>query len=431
MGNALFIVWRESTEALLVVGILYAWLNKHPDVRRGMRYLWGGVATGVGLALVLAAVMLGIARLLSDQALEYFQLAMMVVASVLIVQMVFWMRQHGRTFKRELEHDMQKNARSANWWGLLIVVALAVGRESAETVVFLYGLGAQNESLGRFLTVIALGLAGAFATFWLLQKGGKVVSWRIFFRVSEIVLLLLAGALLGYNDEQWNAFNVIIQLGAILAIIVLYWRTFWAVLEGLIRGNPVSLRFVRNILIGFVPSAILGFLLINRIEALLLKPAVVAWAFILGGMAILVIEKMVKNTPVVGVADMPLKTVIGVGLIQCLSMIPGVSRSGATIMGGLSLGVERRTAAEFSFFLAIPTMLGATTLELLKHRDEIVAGASGVGFGTVAVGFVVSFVVALVVVRAFVHYISRHGFAPFAWYRIVAGVAALAWLAMR
>jgi undecaprenyl-diphosphatase len=112
-------------------------------------------------------------------------------------------------------------------------------------------------------------------------------------------------------------------------------------------------------------------------------------------------------------------------------MIPGVSRSGATIMGGLSLGVERRTAAEFSFFLAIPTMLGATTLELLKHRDEIVAGASGVGFGTVAVGFVVSFVVALVVVRAFVHYISRHGFAPFAWYRIVAGVAALAWLAMR
>ena len=260
---------------------------------------------------------------------------------------------------------------------------------------------------------------------------GIVEGVTEFLPVSSTGHLVLANALLGYNDERWNAFNVIIQLGAILAIIVLYWRTFWAVLEGLIRGNPVSLRFVRNILIGFVPSAILGFLLINRIEALLLKPAVVAWAFILGGMAILVIEKMVKNTPVVGVADMPLKTVIGVGLIQCLSMIPGVSRSGATIMGGLSLGVERRTAAEFSFFLAIPTMLGATTLELLKHRDEIVAGASGVGFGTVAVGFVVSFVVALVVVRAFVHYISRHGFAPFAWYRIVAGVAALAWLAMR
>jgi undecaprenyl-diphosphatase len=112
-------------------------------------------------------------------------------------------------------------------------------------------------------------------------------------------------------------------------------------------------------------------------------------------------------------------------------MIPGVSRSGATIMGGLSLGVERRTAAEFSFFLAIPTMLGATVLEIAKHHDTLLAGTSQVGLGTVAVGFVVSFVVAIVVVRAFVHYISRHGFAPFAWYRIVAGAAALAWLAMR
>ena len=138
-----------------------------------------------------------------------------------------------------------------------------------------------------------------------------------------------------------------------------------------------------------------------------------------------------KHTPIVGVAEMPLKTAIGVGIVQCLSMIPGVSRSGATIMGGLSLGVERRTAAEFSFFLAIPTMLGATTLELLKHREEIMAGANGVGFGTVAVGFVVSFLVAIVVVKAFVHYISRHGFAPFAWYRIAAGLLALVWLTMR
>jgi undecaprenyl-diphosphatase len=128
---------------------------------------------------------------------------------------------------------------------------------------------------------------------------------------------------------------------------------------------------------------------------------------------------------------MPLGTAIGIGLVQCLSMIPGVSRSGATIMGGLSLGVERRTAAEFSFFLAIPTMLGATTLEFVKHRDTLMAGAGGVGFGTVAVGFVVSFVVAIVVVKGFVLYISRHGFAPFAWYRILVGGAALVWLTMR
>jgi len=260
---------------------------------------------------------------------------------------------------------------------------------------------------------------------------GIVEGVTEFLPVSSTGHLVLAGALLGYNDTQWNAFNVIIQLGAILAIVVLYWRTFWAVLEGMLKGQAVSWRFVRNILIGFLPSAILGFLLINRIEDLLLRPAVVAWAFILGGIAILVIERLVKQTPVVGVAEMPLKTVIGVGFVQCLSMIPGVSRSGATIMGGLSLGVERRTAAEFSFFLAIPTMLGATTLELLKHREEIMIGASGVGFGTVAVGFVVSFVVAIVVVKAFVHYISRHGFAPFAWYRICAGLVALAWLSMR
>ena len=260
---------------------------------------------------------------------------------------------------------------------------------------------------------------------------GIVEGVTEFLPVSSTGHLILATELLGFDAEKWAAFNVIIQLGAILAIVVLYWRTFWAVLEGMLKGNAVSWRFVRNILVAFLPSAILGFLLINRIEALLGSPYVVAVAFIVGGIAILAIEKMVKRTDIVGVAEMPLRTVIGVGIVQCLAMVPGVSRSGATIMGGLSLGVERRTAAEFSFFLAIPTMVGATTLELVKHHDTLMAGASGVGFGTVAVGFVVSFVVAIVIVRAFVSYISRHGFAPFAWYRIIAGLVALAWLAMR
>ena len=260
---------------------------------------------------------------------------------------------------------------------------------------------------------------------------GIVEGVTEFIPVSSTGHLILATELLGFDADKWSAFNVIIQLGAILAIVVLYWRTFWAVLEGMLKGNAVSWRFVRNILIAFLPSAILGFLLINKIEALLGNGLVVAVALILGGIAILVIERMVKRSDVVGVAEMPLKTVVGVGLIQCLAMVPGVSRSGATILGGLSLGVERRTAAEFSFFLAIPTMLGATTLELVKHRETLMAGASGVGFGTVSVGFVVSFVVAIVVVKAFVHYISRHGFAPFAWYRIIVGAAALVWLLMR
>ena len=259
---------------------------------------------------------------------------------------------------------------------------------------------------------------------------GIVEGVTEFLPVSSTGHLILATELLGFDANKWAAFNVIIQLGAILAIVVLYWRTFWAVLEGLIHRNPVSLRFVRNILIGFLPSAILGFILIKHIEALLGNAYVVAVAFIVGGIAILVIEKLARRSDVVGVAELPVRTAVGIGLIQCLSMVPGVSRSGATIMGGLSLGVERRTAAEFSFFLAIPTMVGATTLEFLKHRQELLAGASGVGFGAVAVGFVVSFVVALIVVRAFVHYISRHGFAPFAWYRIAAGIVALAWLCL-
>lgn len=260
---------------------------------------------------------------------------------------------------------------------------------------------------------------------------GIVEGVTEFLPVSSTGHLILATELLGFDAEKWAAFNVIIQLGAILAIVVLYWRTFWAVIEGLFRKNPVSFRFVRNILVGFLPAAIIGFILIKHIEALLSNGRVVAVALIVGGVAILIVEKLAKRSDVVGVAELPVGTAVGIGFAQCLAMIPGVSRSGATIMGALSLGVERRTAAEFSFFLAIPTMVGATTLEFAKHRHEILAGASGVGFGTVAIGFVVSFIVALVVVRGFVHYISRHGFAPFAWYRIAAGAAALVWLSMR
>jgi undecaprenyl-diphosphatase len=260
---------------------------------------------------------------------------------------------------------------------------------------------------------------------------GIVEGVTEFLPVSSTGHLILATELLGFDADKWAAFNVIIQLGAILAIVVLYWRTFWAVLEGLFKHNAMSWRFVRNVLIGFLPSAILGLILLKYIEALLGDPKVVAVMLILGGIAIIVIERLAKRSDVVGVSEMPVKTAIGIGIAQCLAMVPGVSRSGATIMGALSLGVERRTAAEFSFFLAIPTMVGATTLEIAKHHQEMVAGAHGVGWGAVAVGLVVSFVVALVVVRAFVHYISRHGFTPFAWYRIVVGAAALIWLYAR
>ncbi len=260
---------------------------------------------------------------------------------------------------------------------------------------------------------------------------GIVEGVTEFIPVSSTGHLMLATKLLGLDPARWEAFNVIIQLGAILAIVVLYWRTFWAVLVGLIKRQAVSWRFVRNVLIAFLPAAVIGFLLIKQIEGLLGNPLVVPVTMILGGIAILVIERVVKAGEVVGVAEIPALRALGIGFVQCISMIPGVSRSAATIMGALTLGVERRTAAEFSFFLAVPTMLGATTLEFVKHRQDLMAGASGVGVGTVAVGFVVSFVVAIVVVRAFVRFISRHSFAPFAWYRLVVGVVALGWLVIR
>lgn len=259
---------------------------------------------------------------------------------------------------------------------------------------------------------------------------GIVEGLTEFLPVSSTGHLILAAELLGYDAATWATFNVIIQLGAILAVIVLYWRTFWAVAVGLFGREQTSLRFVGNLLLAFVPSAVLGLVLIDNIEALLENAQVVAIALILGGIAILIIEAVVKAPSVEpGVASIPWKKALGIGFIQCLSMIPGVSRSGATIMGALSLGVERRTAAEFSFFLAVPTMIGATTLSIFKHSDELTGGT--VDWALIGVGFVVSFIVAIVVIKWFVGIVSRHGFAPFAWYRIVAGSVALIWLLAR
>ena len=256
---------------------------------------------------------------------------------------------------------------------------------------------------------------------------GIVEGLTEFLPVSSTGHLILATKLLGYDAARWEVFNIVIQLGAILAVVVLYWRTFWAVLQGLVRRDATAIRFTRNILVAFIPAAVIGMALHKKIEALLGNALVVAVALILGGMAILAIEWRVKKATVSGVADVPLKTTIGVGFIQCLAMVPGVSRSGATIMGALSLGVERRTAAEFSFFLAIPTMLGATVVQLASHRHELTAPGA-IGLGTIGIGFVVAFIVALAVIKAFVSIVTRHGFAPFAWYRIIAGAAALVWI---
>ncbi len=257
---------------------------------------------------------------------------------------------------------------------------------------------------------------------------GIVEGLTEFIPVSSTGHLILAAEIFGYDAEQWKVFNVVIQLGAILAVVVQYWRTFWAVGVGLLRLAPQSIAFLRNILLGFLPSAVLGLALKDYIDIMLGSPMVVAWALVVGGIAILAVEKVAKPGPKSGVAQLPARQALGVGLLQCLAMIPGISRSGATIMGALAMGIERRTAAEFSFFLAVPTMMGATTLELWDNREALAAGLGPVGWSEIAIGFVVSFFVALVVIKAFVAYVSRAGFSPFAWYRIAAGILAIALL---
>lgn len=257
---------------------------------------------------------------------------------------------------------------------------------------------------------------------------GIVEGLTEFLPVSSTGHLILATELFGYDASQWALFNVVIQLGAILAVVVQYWRTFWAVGMGLLRLEPISLRFLRNLVAAFIPAAVIGLTFKHQIEGLLGSPLVVCWALVIGGIGIIVVERFAKGGEPTGIGQLPLRQAIGVGFIQCLAMIPGISRSGATIMGALAMGIERRTAAEFSFFLAIPTMLGASTIELLDKRHELASGMTGVGWGEIGIGFLVSFIVALGVIRLFVAYVSRRGFTPFAWYRIALGLVAGYWL---
>ncbi len=250
-----------------------------------------------------------------------------------------------------------------------------------------------------------------------------------FLPVSSTGHLILAQAFFGYDPAQWRQFNIVIQLGAILAVVVTYWKTFWKMGMGLLRLEPEALRFVRNILLGFLPAAVIGLLAKDAIDVMLGTPMVVAVALVIGGIAILALERTIPVREDVGVAGLSWKTAIAVGFAQCLAMIPGTSRSAATILGALAMGVGRKTAAEFSFFLAVPTMLGAATVKILDE-PALLAGEATVGWGEIALGFLAAFLVALVVIRAFVAYVSRHGFAPFAWYRIVLGLGAIAWLTL-
>lgn len=234
--------------------------------------------------------------------------------------------------------------------------------------------------------------------------------------VSSTGHLIVVIDLMGFVGPPGKIFEIVIQVGAVLAVCVLYFRKLFGVLVDLPR-DPGARRFVIAIVLAFIPAAILGVLFHDFIKNVLFTPAVVATTLILGGFAILAIERLKPEPRVYEIERMSLPLALGIGLMQCLALVPGVSRSGATILGALLLGVERKTAAEFSFFLAIPTLMGASVYDLWKNRD----GLTSDGALLIAVGFVASFVFAMIVVKWLVGFVSRHGFAPFAWYRIAFG----------
>ncbi len=265
-----------------------------------------------------------------------------------------------------------------------------------------------------------------FVTFAGASLLGLVEGLTEFIPVSSTGHLILLVDLVGFRGPPGKVFEVAIQLGAILAVCWAYRERLLGAAFGLV-GDPDSRRFVRNLLLAFLPAMVLGASFYGFIKGVLFSPWVVSTTLVLGGIAILIIERRVHRPRVRAIEEMSPRLSLGVGLCQAVAMIPGVSRSGATIMGALLLGVDRRTATEFSFFLAIPTMAAATVYDLFKNRDLLTVD----GLGIIAVGFLVAFLAALLVVRSVIAFIGRHGFVPFAWYRIALGLVMLILLSLR
>lgn len=262
---------------------------------------------------------------------------------------------------------------------------------------------------------------------------GVVEGLTEFLPISSTGHLILAGDLLNFNDDKGKAFEVIIQFGAILAVCWEFRAKIISVISGLGK-RPLANRFAINVIVASLPAIVLALLLGKYIKAHLFSPVPVATAFIVGGFIILWAEriadrrrdvhKVIQKT-IHHVEDLSIKDAIKVGFAQCAALIPGTSRSGATIIGGMLFGLPRQVATEFSFFLAIPVIAGATVYELFKLRHDM-ASIVWPEFGPVlAVGFVAAFISAFICVRWLIHYVSHHNFKPFAWYRIVFGLIVL------
>lgn len=245
-----------------------------------------------------------------------------------------------------------------------------------------------------------------------------------FIPVSSTGHVLLAGYFLGF-ESPGRAFEVLIQLGAIMAILGVYAGRLWSLFSSA-PHDPQSRRFILAVLLAFLPAVVIGVMAHEIIKTVLFEtPALIASMLVIGGIIILIVDRHAPTTRVSEAEDITLPMAVGIGFIQCLAMIPGVSRSGATIVGAMLMGVGKRAAAEFSFFLSMPTMAGAFAYDLLQNRDIL----DGQAIGNIAVGFVCAFISAVIVVKWLLGYVSRHGYALFGWWRIIVGSVVLLALA--
>ncbi|APE42024.1 undecaprenyl-diphosphatase [Sulfitobacter alexandrii] len=242
-----------------------------------------------------------------------------------------------------------------------------------------------------------------------------------FIPVSSTGHLLLAGHFLGFQSAG-RTFEVVIQLGAVLAILSLYAARLWAVFSAA-PHDPAARRFILSVLVAFLPAVVIGVIAHDFIKTVLFEtPMLIAVMLVVGGVILLFVDRIAPEPRHEDAMEFPLPMALKIGFIQCLAMIPGTSRSGATIVGALLLGASKRAAAEFSFFLSMPTMAGAFAYDLYKNRDVLDASA----LGEIAVGFVMAFISAVLVVRWLLDYVSRHGYALFGWWRIIVGTVAIA-----
>ncbi|WP_192359742.1 undecaprenyl-diphosphate phosphatase [Mesorhizobium mediterraneum] len=250
---------------------------------------------------------------------------------------------------------------------------------------------------------------------------GMIEGMTEFIPVSSTGHILLAGHFLGFHSTG-KAFEILIQLGAILAILSVYFHRLWQMLVDLPRDR-VTRHFVLGILVAFLPAAVIGALGHGFIKAVLFEsPRLICVMLIIGGVVLLWVDRFKPKPLYHDVEQFPLRLYLQIGLFQCLSLIPGTSRSGSTIVGALLLGVDKRAAAEFSFFLAMPTMVGAFAFDLFKNRNVLTSADLPI----IAAGFMAAFVAALIVVRFLLNYVSRHGYSLFGWWRLVIGTVGLA-----